>query len=158
MRAIINVRNIGTIKVELDREHAPITVDNFVKLAKEGFYNGLIFHRVIKGFMIQGGCPEGTGMGGPGYSIKGEFKANGVDNPIKHERGVISMARAMNPNSAGSQFFIMHQAAPHLDGQYAAFGHTIEGIEVVDKIANAKTNFRDKPLENIVIESITIEE
>ena len=158
MRAIINIRNIGTIKVELDREHAPITVDNFVKLAKEGFYNGLIFHRVIKGFMIQGGCPEGTGMGGPGYSIKGEFKANGVDNPIKHERGVISMARAMNPNSAGSQFFIMHQAAPHLDGQYAAFGHTIEGIEVVDKIANAKTNFRDKPLENIVIESITIEE
>ena len=144
--------------MELDREHAPITVDNFVKLAKEGFYNGLIFHRVIKGFMIQGGCPEGTGMGGPGYSIKGEFKANGVDNPIKHERGVISMARAMNPNSAGSQFFIMHQAAPHLDGQYAAFGHTIEGIEVVDKIANAKTNFRDKPLENIVIESITIEE
>ena len=158
MRAIINIRNIGTIKVELDREHAPITVDNFVKLAKEGFYNGLIFHRVIKGFMIQGGCPEGTGMGGPGYSIKGEFKANGVDNPIKHERGVISMARAMNPNSAGSQFFIMHQAAPHLDGQYAAFGHTIEGIEVVDKIANAKTNFRDKPLENIVIESITIED
>ena len=158
MRAIINVRNIGTIKVELDREHAPITVDNFVKLAKEGFYNGLIFHRVIKGFMIQGGCPEGTGMGGPGYSIKGEFKANGVDNPIKHERGVISMARAMNPNSAGSQFFIMHQAAPHLDGQYAAFGHTIEGIEVVDIIANAKTNFRDKPLENIVIETITIEE
>ncbi len=144
--------------MELDREHAPITVGNFVKLAKEGFYNGLIFHRVIKGFMIQGGCPEGTGMGGPGYSIKGEFKANGVDNPIKHERGVISMARAMNPNSAGSQFFIMHQAAPHLDGQYAAFGHTIEGIEVVDKIANTKTNFRDKPLENIVIESITIEE
>lgn len=158
MLAIINVKNIGTIKVELDRESAPITVDNFVKLAKDGFYNGLIFHRVIKGFMIQGGCPEGTGMGGPGYTIKGEFKANGVNNPIKHERGVISMARAMNPNSAGSQFFIMHQAAPHLDGQYAAFGHTVEGIEVVDKIANSKTNHRDKPLEDVVIESITIEE
>ena len=158
MLAIINVNNIGTIKVELDRESAPITVDNFVKLVKEGFYNGLIFHRVIKNFMIQGGCPEGTGMGGPGYTIKGEFRANGVNNPIKHERGVISMARAMNPNSAGSQFFIMHQAAPHLDGQYAAFGHTVEGIEVVDKIANTKTNHRDKPLEDVVIESITIEE
>ena len=158
MLAIINVKKIGTIKVELDRESAPITVDNFVKLAKEGFYNGLIFHRVIKNFMIQGGCPEGTGMGGPGYTIKGEFRANGVNNPIKHERGVISMARAMNPNSAGSQFFIMHQAAPHLDGQYAAFGHVVEGIEVVDKIASSKTNHRDKPLEDVVIESITIEE
>ena len=158
MIAVINVKNIGTIKVELDKTSAPHTVDNFVNLVEKGFYNGLIFHRVIKGFMIQGGCPLGTGTGGPGYTIKGEFKANGFNNPIKHERGVISMARAMDPNSAGSQFFIMHQAAPHLDGQYAAFGHVVSGIEVVDKIASVKTNFRDKPFEDVVIESITIEE
>ena len=145
------------IKVELDEKSAPLTVENFIKLANKGFYNGLIFHRVIKGFMIQGGCPLGTGTGGPGYTIRGEFKSNGVNNPIKHTRGVISMARAMHPDSAGSQFFIMHQDAPHLDGQYAAFGHVVEGIEVVDKIANTKTNFRDKPLEDVVIESITIE-
>ena len=157
MLAIIKVKDYGTIKVELDEKSAPITVENFVKLASKHFYNGLIFHRVIKGFMIQGGCPLGTGTGGPGYSIKGEFASNGWDNPIKHVRGVISMARAMNPNSAGSQFFIMHKDAPHLDGQYAAFGHVIEGIEVVDKIASAKTNFRDKPLEDVVIESIIIE-
>lgn len=157
MNAIIKVKNYGDIKVELDEQSAPITVENFVKLASKGFYNGLIFHRVIKGFMIQGGCPLGTGTGGPGYTIKGEFARNGVNNPIKHTRGVISMARAMHPDSAGSQFFIMHQDAPHLDGQYAAFGRVIEGIEVVDKIANSKTNFRDKPLEDVVIESITIE-
>ena len=157
MLAIIKVKDYGTIKVELDEKSAPITVENFVKLASKHFYNGLIFHRVIKGFMIQGGCPLGTGTGGPGYSIKGEFASNGWDNPIKHVRGVISMARAMNPNSAGSQFFIMHKDALHLDGQYAAFGHVIEGIEVVDKVANTKTNFRDKPLEDVVIESITIE-
>ena len=157
MIAVIKVKNYGTMKVELDEKSAPLTVENFVKLASKGFYNGLIFHRVIKGFMIQGGCPLGTGTGGPGYTIKGEFARNGWNNPIKHTRGVISMARAMHPDSAGSQFFIMHQDAPHLDGQYAAFGHVIEGIEVVDKIANTKTNFRDKPLEDVVIESITIE-
>ena len=157
MLAIIKVKDYGTIKVELDEKSAPITVENFVKLASKHFYNGLIFHRVIKGFMIQGGCPLGTGTGGPGYTIKGEFARNGWNNPIKHTRGVISMARAMDPNSAGSQFFIMHEDAPHLDGQYAAFGHVVEGIEVVDKIANSKTNFRDKPLEDVVIESITIE-
>ena len=157
MIAVIKLKNYGTMKVELDEKSAPLTVENFVKLASKGFYNGLIFHRVIKGFMIQGGCPLGTGTGGPGYTIKGEFARNGWNNPIKHTRGVISMARAMHPDSAGSQFFIMHQDAPHLDGQYAAFGHVIEGIEVVDKIANTKTNFRDKPLEDVVIESITIE-
>ena len=157
MIAVIKVKNYGTMKVELDEKSAPLTVENFVKLASKGFYNGLIFHRVIKGFMIQGGCPLGTGTGGPGYTIKGEFARNGWNNPIKHTRGVISMARAMHPDSAGSQFFIMHQDAPHLDGQYAAFGHVVEGIEVVDKIANTKTNFRDKPLEDVVIESITIE-
>lgn len=157
MLAVIKVKDYGTIKVELDVKSAPITVENFVKLASKHFYNGLIFHRVIKGFMIQGGCPSGTGTGGPGYSIKGEFAANGVNNPLKHTRGTISMARAMNPDSAGSQFFIMHQDAPYLDGQYAAFGKVTEGIEVVDKIANVKTNFRDKPLNDVVIESITIE-
>ena len=157
MIAVIKVKNYGTMKVELDEKSAPLTVENFVKLASKGFYNGLIFHRVIKGFMIQGGCPLGTGTGGPGYTIKGEFARNGWNNPIKHTRGVIYMARAMHPDSAGSQFFIMHQDAPHLDGQYAAFGHVVEGIEVVDKIANTKTNFRDKPLEDVVIESITIE-
>ena len=157
MLAVIKVKNLGDIKVELDEVSAPITVKNFVDLANKGFYNGLIFHRVIKGFMIQGGCPLGTGTGGPGYTIRGEFKMNGVNNPIKHTRGVISMARAMHPDSAGSQFFIMHQDAPHLDGQYAAFGHVIEGIEVVDKIANVKTNYRDKPLQDVVIESIVIE-
>ena len=158
MKAIIEIRKFGTIELELYPEVAPISVDNFVKLSKKGFYNGLTFHRVIKGFMIQGGCPKGNGTGGPGYSIKGEFAANGINNPLKHTRGVISMARAMDPNSAGSQFFIMHKDAPHLDGQYAAFGKTVKGIEVVDAIASVATNFYDMPLEKVVIERITIEE
>ena len=158
MKAIIEVKEFGVIEVELDPTVAPLTVENFVKLAKKGFYNGLTFHRVIKGFMIQGGCPKGNGTGGPGYTIKGEFLANGVNNPLKHTRGVISMARAMDPNSAGSQFFIMHQDAPHLDGQYAAFGKVVKGIEVVDAIASVKTNYFDAPLEKVVIKSISIEE
>ena len=158
MKAIIKVKNYGVMEVELYREHAPITVDNFVKLAKQGFYNGLTFHRVIKDFMIQGGCPKGNGTGGPGYTIKGEFINNGVRNMLKHERGVISMARSMLPNSAGSQFFIMHKAAPHLDGSYAAFGKVVKGIEVVDAIASVNTDSYDKPLTPVVIESITIEE
>ena len=153
---IIEMENGAKIKIELDRTAAPNTVNNFLSLADKGFYNGLIFHRVIPGFMIQGGCPDGTGRGGPGYSIKGEFAANGVKNPIKHKRGVISMARAMNPNSAGSQFFIMHQDAPHLDGQYAAFGHVVEGMETVDAIAATPTNFSDRPLDPQRIKSITI--
>ena len=153
---IIEMENGAKIKIELDRTAAPNTVNNFLSLANKGFYNGLVFHRVIPGFMIQGGCPDGTGMGGPGYSIKGEFAANGVKNPIKHKRGVISMARAMNPNSAGSQFFIMHQDAPHLDGQYAAFGHVVEGMEIVDAIAATPTNFSDRPLDPQRIKSITI--
>lgn len=153
---IIEMENGAKIKIELDRTAAPNTVNNFLSLANKGFYNGLIFHRVIPGFMIQGGCPDGTGMGGPGYSIKGEFAANGVKNPIKHKRGVISMARAMNPNSAGSQFFIMHQDAPHLNGQYAAFGHIVEGMETVDAIAATPTNFSDRPLDPQRIKSITI--
>ena len=158
MNAIIEVEKFGTIEVELYKEAAPITVDNFVKLVNKGFYNGLTFHRIIKGFMIQGGCPKGNGTGGPGYSIKGEFSMNGVNNPIKHERGVISMARAMDPNSAGSQFFIIHQAAPHLDGQYAAFGKVVKGIEVVDAIASVQTNYFDAPLQKVVIKSIKIKE
>ena len=158
MKAIIEINKFGTIKVELNKEVAPITVENFVKLVNKGFYNGLTFHRVIKGFMIQGGCPKGNGTGGPGYSIKGEFAANGVNNPLKHTRGVISMARAMDPNSAGSQFFIMHQDAPYLDGQYAAFGKVIEGIEVVDAVASVKTNYYDMPLEKVIIKQIKIEE
>ena len=158
MKAIIEVKEFGVIEVELDPSVAPLTVENFVKLAKKGFYNGLTFHRVIKGFMIQGGCPKGNGTGGPGYSIKGEFTANGVNNPLKHTRGVISMARAMDPNSAGSQFFIMHQDAPHLDGQYAAFGKVVKGIEVVDAIASVNTNYYDMPLNKVVIKDIKIEE
>lgn len=157
MKAIIEINKFGTIEVELDREHAPITVDNFVKLADKGFYKGLIFHRVIKGFMIQGGDPKGNGTGGPGYSIKGEFAANGVNNPIKHERGVISMARTMDPDSAGSQFFIMHKDGFFLDGQYAAFGKVTKGIEVVDAIASVRTSPNDRPLENVVIKDIRIE-
>ncbi len=153
---IIEMENGAKIKIELDRTAAPNTVNNFLSLANKGFYNGLVFHRVIPGFMIQGGCPDGTGMGGPGYSIKGEFAANGVKNPIKHKRGVISMARAMNPNSAGSQFFIMHQDAPHLDGQYAAFGHVVEGMETVDAIAATPTNFSDRPLDPQRIKSVTL--
>ena len=158
MKAIIEVKEFGTIEVELNPSVAPITVENFAKLANKGFYNGLTFHRVIKGFMIQGGCPRGNGTGGPGYSIKGEFYANGINNPLRHVRGVISMARAMDPDSAGSQFFIMHQDAPHLDGQYAAFGKVIKGIEVVDAIASVETNYYDMPLNKVVIKSIKIEE
>ena len=158
MKAIIDVKDYGTIKVELNPKEAPITVENFVKLAKSGFYKGLTFHRVIKGFMIQGGCPKGNGTGGPGYEIKGEFAANGVPNNISHKRGVISMARAYDPDSAGSQFFIMHKDGNFLDGQYAAFGETIEGIEVVDKIAAVRTSPNDKPLTPVVINTITIED
>ena len=158
MNAIIEVEKFGMIEVELYQDLAPITVDNFVKLVNKGFYNGLTFHRIIRGFMIQGGCPKGNGTGGPGYSIKGEFSANGVNNPIKHERGVISMARAMDPNSAGSQFFIMHQNAPHLDGQYSAFGKVTKGIEVVDAITSVQTNYFDAPLQKVVIKSIKIKE
>lgn len=145
------------IRAELYPEIAPITVENFLKLVNNGFYDGLIFHRVIPGFMIQGGDPTGTGMGGPGWTIKGEFKANGVKNELKHERGVLSMARAMDPNSAGSQFFIMHEDAPHLDGQYAAFGKVIEGIDTVDYIAKVRTDFRDKPLEKVAMKKVTVE-
>lgn len=145
------------IRAELYPEIAPITVENFLKLVNNGFYDGLIFHRVIPGFMIQGGDPTGTGMGGPGWTIKGEFKTNGVNNNLKHERGVLSMARAMDPNSAGSQFFIMHEDAPHLDGQYAAFGKVIEGIDTVDYIAKVRTDFRDKPLEKVAMKKVTVE-
>lgn len=158
MKAIIDVRNFGKITIELNEKEAPITVENFVKLAQSGFYNHLTFHRIIKGFMIQGGDPKGNGTGGPGHCIKGEFKANGVDNNISHKRGVISMARAMDFDSAGSQFFIMHKDGDFLDGQYAAFGETVEGIEVVDAIAKVRTYPNDRPYEPVVIESITIEE
>ena len=146
------------IRLELYPETAPITVENFLDLVKKGFYNGLTFHRIISGFMIQGGDPDGNGMGGPGYSIQGEFKSNGVDNPLKHEKGVISMARSMDPNSAGSQFFIMHEAAPHLDGQYAAFGKVIEGLDVVDEIASVETGFQDAPVEKVIMEKEEVEE
>ena len=145
------------IRLELYPETAPITVENFLDLVKKGFYNGLTFHRIISGFMIQGGDPDGNGMGGPGYSIKGEFKSNGVDNPLKHEKGVISMARSMDSNSAGSQFFIMHEAAPHLDGQYAAFGKVIEGLDVVDEIASVETGFQDAPVEKVIMEKVEVE-
>ncbi len=154
----IVMENGGEIKLAMDRTAAPNTVDNFLTLASEGFYDGLIFHRVIAGFMIQGGCPEGSGMGGPGYHIKGEFMANGVKNTKVHKRGVISMARAMNPNSAGSQFFIMHQDAPHLDGQYAAFGEVVEGMDIVDAIASCKTGFMDRPVEEQKIAKIIVED
>ena len=150
------MENGDIIKAELYPEIAPNTVRNFVSLVSKGFYDGLIFHRVIRGFMIQGGCPDGTGMGGPGYSIKGEFAQNGVANDLKHTPGVLSMARSMHPDSAGSQFFIMHAAAPHLDGSYAAFGRVIEGIEVVDEIASVKTGANDRPVTPVVIKSITI--
>lgn len=153
----IKMANGKEIKAELYPEIAPKTVANFEKLVKEGFYDGLTFHRVIPGFMIQGGCPQGNGMGGPGYQIEGEFYANGFKNDLKHERGVLSMARSMNPNSAGSQFFIMHETSPHLDGQYAAFGKVVEGMEVVDEIANVMTDFADKPVNPQIIESITID-
>lgn len=154
----IEMENGDIMKGELYEDKAPITVENFVNLVKDGFYDGLIFHRVIPGFMIQGGCPQGTGTGGPGHSIKGEFKANGIENDIIHERGVISMARSMDPNSAGSQFFIMVEGAPHLDGSYAAFGRVTEGMEAADKIVSAKRDMQDKPKEKQIIKSITIEE
>lgn len=150
----ITMANGKKIKIELYPDTAPITVENFIKLVRDGFYDGLTFHRVIPGFMIQGGCPNGTGTGGPGWHIKGEFASNGVENPLKHTRGMISMARAMDPDSAGSQFFIMHQDAPHLDGQYAAFGKVVEGMDVVDEIASVQTDFRDKPLKPQVMEKV----
>lgn len=153
----ITMENGDVIKAELYPEIAPNTVRNFISLINKGFYNGLIFHRVIPGFMIQGGCPDGTGMGGPGYSIKGEFNQNGVANHLAHTPGVLSMARAMHPDSAGSQFFIMHKAAPHLDGSYAAFGKVTEGMDVVDKIAETETDFRDRPLDEQKIASMTVD-
>ena len=151
------MENGDVMKVELYPEVAPNTVNNFISLVNKGFYDGLIFHRVINGFMIQGGCPNGTGMGGPGYSIAGEFAQNGFDNQLKHEPGVISMARAMNPDSAGSQFFIMHKNSPHLDGAYAAFGKIIEGMDVVNKIAETDTDFRDKPITDQKMKKVTVE-
>ena len=153
----VEMMNGDTIKAELYPEIAPNTVNNFISLVKKGFYDGLIFHRVIRGFMIQGGCPQGTGMGGPGYSIKGEFSQNGVKNDLKHTEGVLSMARSMMPNSAGSQFFIMHKDAPHLDGAYAAFGKVTEGMNIVDKIANERTDYSDRPLKEQKIKSMTVD-
>ena len=153
----INVKDYGTISVELDGDSAPITVANFMDLAEQGFYDGLIFHRVIKGFMIQGGDPQGTGMGGPGYGIKGEFAQNGVKNDLRHTAGVLSMARSMMPDSAGSQFFIMHKDAPHLDGAYAAFGKIIEGQDVVDAIAETATDYSDRPLEDQVMKTVVVD-
>ena len=151
------MENGDVIKAELYPEVAPNTVNNFISLVKKGFYNGLIFHRVINGFLIQGGCPDGIGTGGPGYSIKGEFSQNGVANDLAHTPGVLSMARAMHPDSAGSQFFIMHKTSPHLDGSYAAFGKVIEGLDVVDKIATTRTDFRDRPMTPQVMKSVTVD-
>jgi len=155
---VITMNTGKKIEIELYPEIAPISCENFEKLVKAGFYNGLIFHRVIKGFMIQGGCPDGTGTGGPGWTIKGEFKANGVENNLKHTAGVLSMARTNDPNSAGSQFFIMHEDAPHLDGQYAAFGKMTDGFEALDEIASVRTNAMDKPLDEQKMAKITIED
>ena len=151
------MENGGVIKAELYPEIAPNTVNNFLSLVNKGFYNGLCFHRVIEGFMIQGGCPDGNGMGGPGYSIRGEFAQNGFSNDLKHTPGVLSMARAMHPDSAGSQFFIMHKTSPHLDGAYAAFGKVIEGMDIVNQIAQTPTDFRDRPMEPQVMKSVTAE-
>ena len=153
----IEMENGDIMKAELYPEIAPNTVNNFISLVKKGFYDGVIFHRVINGFMIQGGDPDGTGMGGPGYEIKGEFSQNGFKNDLKHSEGVLSMARTMIPDSAGSQFFIMHQDAPHLDGEYAAFGKVIEGMDVVNKIAEVRTDYMDKPLEAQVMKTVTVE-
>lgn len=153
----IEMENGDIMKAELYPEVAPNTVNNFVSLVKKGYYDGLIFHRVINGFMIQGGCPDGTGMGGPGYSIKGEFTQNRFKNDLKHTAGVLSMARAMHPNSAGSQFFIMHKDAPHLDGAYAAFGKIIEGQDVVDAIAETATDYSDRPLEDQVMKTVVVD-
>lgn len=154
---VILKTTLGDMKCELYPEVAPNTVNNFISLVKKGYYDGLTFHRVISGFMIQGGCPKGNGTGGPGYSIKGEFSSNGVKNDLKHERGVLSMARSMFPDSAGSQFFIMHEDAPHLDGVYAAFGKLVEGFDTLDKIANVDTDYGDMPLNKISIVSATVE-
>ena len=154
--AIIEMENGKKMTLELYPDIAPITVENFVKLAKKGFYDGLIFHRVIEDFMIQGGDPEGTGCGGPGYSIKGEFSSNGIKNDLKHTRGVISMARSMMPDSAGSQFFIMHKDSPHLDGQYAAFGKLTDGFDVLDEIASCSTDWSDRPREEQKMAKVTI--
>lgn len=153
----IEMDDARIIKVELYPEIAPNTVNNFISLVKKGFYNGLIFHRVINGFMIQGGCPDGNGMGGPGYSIDGEFGMNGFENNLIHSEGVISMARSQMPNSAGSQFFIMHKNSPHLDGSYAAFGKVIEGMDVVNEIAETATDYSDRPLENQTMKHVTVE-
>ncbi len=153
----ITMSDGDVIKAELYPEIAPTSVRNFISLINKKFYDDLIFHRVINGFMIQGGCPDGTGMGGPGYSIKGEFAQNGFENPLKHTEGVLSMARAQHPDSAGSQFFIMHKTSPHLDGGYAAFGKVIEGMEIVNKIAETKTDWRDRPIEPQVISTVTVE-
>lgn len=153
----IEMENGDIMKAELYPEIAPNTVNNFISLVKKGYYDGLIFHRVISGFMIQGGCPDGTGMGGPGYSIRGEFSQNGVKNDLKHTEGVLSMARAMHPDSAGSQFFIMHQTSPHLDGAYAAFGKITEGMDVVNKIASVATDYSDRPLEEQRMKTVTVE-
>jgi peptidyl-prolyl cis-trans isomerase B (cyclophilin B) len=151
------MENGGIIKVELYPDIAPNTVKNFISLVNKKYYDGLIFHRVIRGFMIQGGCPEGSGMGGPGYSIKGEFSYNHFDNDLKHNAGVISMARSQMPNSAGSQFFIMHKDSPHLDGSYAAFGKVTEGMDIVNAIADARTDYSDRPLEPQVMKTVTVE-
>lgn len=153
----IELENGKVMKAELYPEIAPNTVKNFISLINKNFYDGLIFHRVIRGFMIQGGCPDGNGTGGPGYSIKGEFARNGFVNELKHEPGVLSMARAMHPNSAGSQFFIMHKTSPHLDGEYAAFGKLIEGLEVVDEIADMPTDYMDRPLEDVIMKKVTVD-
>ena len=153
----ITMENGGVIEGELYPDKAPQSVYNFIDLANHNFYDGLIFHRVIPGFMIQGGCPEGTGMGGPGYCIKGEFFFNGIKNDLRHKRGVLSMARSQSPNSAGSQFFIMHKAAPYLDGEYAAFGKVIEGMDVVNKIAETRTDYSDRPMQEQKIKSVTAE-
>ena len=153
----ITMTDGSVMKAELYPEVAPNTVNNFISLVKKGFYDGLVFHRVIRGFMIQGGDPQGTGMGGPGYSIKGEFTYNGFSNDLKHTPGVLSMARAMDPNSAGSKFFIMHETSPHLDGQYAAFGKVTDGLDVVNKIAEIPTDYSDRPLEPQMIQSMTVD-
>ena len=151
------MENGDIMKAELYPEIAPNTVNNFISLVNKGFYDGLIFHRVISGFMIQGGCPDGTGMGGPGYTIKGEFSQNGFANDLKHTEGVLSMARAMHPDSAGSQFFIMHKTSPHLDGAYAAFGKIIEGMDIVIKIAETATDYSDRPLETQRMKKVTVD-
>lgn len=153
----ITMENGSVIEGELYPDKAPQSVYNFIDLANHNYYDGLIFHRVIPGFMIQGGCPEGTGRGGPGYSIKGEFSSNGFENDLKHTRGVLSMARSMTPDSAGSQFFIMHKDAPHLDGQYAAFGKVTEGMEAVDELAECDTDFADKPLDDQIMVRVTVD-